>query len=212
MAQREVRRLREQDVRRVPWKNGRGVTRELALWPPGSYFERGDFDWRISAARVEESGPFSEFAGFDRILVITEGEGLILEHGQAAARARLRRFEPYRFSGDWSTRCDLVRGPVSDFNVLTRQGHFGAEALAANLGRRVLREPTGAKFVFVHALGAALTARVSGEELPLTLEPGESLFLADLAAHDELELAGQGELSAVVVVRIAPQSPPTGRG
>lgn len=203
MPQREVRHLREQDVRRLPWKNGLGVTRELALWPPGATFERGDFDWRISAARVEQAGPFSPFPGFDRTLVITEGEGLILEHGQSAPRARLRRFEPYRFSGDWETRAEPLRGSVADFNVLVRRGSCCAEALALHLGTRVLREATAAKFVFVHSLGDGLSVRVSGEDEAPVLETGENLLLTDFGVHDEIELAGRGERSAFILVRLA---------
>src|SRR5687767_10413887 len=39
----EVVHLHPADARLVPWKNGRGVTRELALWPEGASLERGDF-------------------------------------------------------------------------------------------------------------------------------------------------------------------------
>ena len=202
MAPREVRRLQASEARRLPWKNGRGVTREIALGPDGAGFERGDFDWRVSAARVEEPGPFSAFAGFDRTLVVTEGAGLILEHGEAAPRTRVRRMEPYRFSGDWPTRCELVAGAVADFNVLARRGKWRAEVLALELGRRVLRESAGADVLVVHVLRGKLSVRVSGEEDPFDLEAGDSLQLAGLAAHDELECAGSSESCSVIVTRL----------
>ncbi|HUR28577.1 MAG TPA: HutD family protein, partial [Planctomycetota bacterium] len=148
------------DCRRVPWKNGRGVTSEIALGPEGASFERGDFDWRVSTARIEEAGPFSEFAGFDRILVITAGDGVLLEHGPAAPRARLRRLEPYRFSGDWPTQCEPVRGPVADFNVLTRRGRVTGDVMALQLGARRLRELIGANDALLHVLDGELVARV----------------------------------------------------
>jgi environmental stress-induced protein Ves len=44
--------------RSVAWKNGRGVTRELWVWPPEARFEAGDFDWRVSIAGVAVDGPF----------------------------------------------------------------------------------------------------------------------------------------------------------
>ena len=84
---RAVLHLDPDDARRVPWKNGRGVTEELALWPPHARFERGDFEWRISKARIEDAGPFSNFEHHDRILVVTAGDGLVLDHGRRAARA-----------------------------------------------------------------------------------------------------------------------------
>src|SRR5688500_12512282 len=100
---REVLQLRARDAKRVPWKNGRGMTTELALWPPGASLERGDFDWRISKASFDTAGPFSTFAGCERILIVTRGAGVLLDHGDQAARARVRRLEPYRFSGEWPT-------------------------------------------------------------------------------------------------------------
>ncbi|HTF90050.1 MAG TPA: HutD family protein [Planctomycetota bacterium] len=202
MSAREVRHLRERDARLVPWKNGRGITRELALGPDGSSFERADFDWRISVARIEEAGPFSPFPGFERILVITEGEGVVLEHGKLAPRARLRRLDPYRFSGDWPTHCELPRGPVADFNVLARRGKFSAEVLAVPLGPRQLREAVGATQTLVHVLGGPLIARVSGEEEPFELQAGESLWLGALTPHDEIDLVGRNERSTVVVARL----------
>ncbi|MBM3986021.1 MAG: hypothetical protein FJ296_10095, partial [Planctomycetes bacterium] len=76
-----LRVLRAADARRVPWRNGRGVTEELALAPPGASFERGDFDWRVARATVAQAGPFSAFPGFERVLVVVQGAGLRLEHG-----------------------------------------------------------------------------------------------------------------------------------
>ena len=119
--------LRPEDARRVPWKNGRGFTDELALWPRGASFEKGDFLWRISKAAVDEPGPFSSFPGFERVLVVTQGAGLVLEHGAAAPRARVERLVPYRFQGEWSTSAELISGRVEDFNVLTRRGAVRAE-------------------------------------------------------------------------------------
>src|SRR5262245_5272313 len=116
----EVVHLTPADARSVPWKNGRGATRELALWPAGASFERAEFDWRISTAPVDEPGPFSAFPGLARILVVTEGAGFVLVHGGDAPRARVRRLEPYRFDGAWPTTAELPHGPVTDFNVLFR--------------------------------------------------------------------------------------------
>lgn len=178
------------------------MTCEIALGPEHSSFERAEFDWRISTARVEESGPFSQFAGFDRVLVITEGEGVVLEHGTHAPRSRLRKLEPYKFSGDWPTHCELVRGAVADFNVLVRRGKFSAEVMAVQIGSRQMREMTGAGQALVHIQGGAMTARVSGEEQPFELSAGDSLLLNGLSTHDELEFTGKSAQSTVILVRI----------
>jgi len=168
----EVLHLRPADARRVPWKNGRGFTDELALWPPGASFERGDFDWRISKAAVEEDGPFSSFPGFERVLVVTEGAGLILDHGTSAPRAKLERLVPYRFSGDWETRAELVDGRVADFNVIWRRdrAHAEIETLSADSSRRFAAARN--EHVFVHCLA-------SGESF--WLPPDSSIELRDVS-------------------------------
>ncbi len=63
------------DFQKMPWKNGLGVTTELAVARrPG---EDG-FDWRISTATVASPGPFSVFPGIDRSLAIVRGGTLTL--------------------------------------------------------------------------------------------------------------------------------------
>lgn len=200
---RQVLQLGERDARRVPWKNGRGYTDELALWPAGASFERGDFDWRVARAAIEESGPFSSFPGFERVLVATAGDGLVLEHGDDAARARVRPLEPYRFSGDWETSARLTSGRVEDLNVLSRRGRCAAEVEVLRLGRRRVREQLESAHVFVHVLAGEAAARVSGEEQPYALAARESLWIREPLARDEIELQGLAERCELVVVRIA---------
>lgn len=201
MSRREVRHLKANEARRAPWKNGRGVTEELALWPDGSGFERGDFDWRISKAAVEEAGAFSIFAGFERVLLVVSGGGLLLDHGEHAPRSRLRPLEPLRFSGDWPTRCELPQGPIQDFNVLTRRGACDAQVMAVHLGARRLREMIEAPQAFVHALGGALCVRVSGEEQAFELELGDSLLINASSSGDELDFLGRHDDTRLILVR-----------
>ena len=59
----------------IPWKNGGGSTRQLAIHPPQASLD--DFAWRISCARVRGAGPFSAFPGIQRSLALLEGELLL---------------------------------------------------------------------------------------------------------------------------------------
>ncbi len=201
---REVLHLTPADARRLPWKNGRGVTTELALWPTGTTLERGDFEWRISRAAVDEPGPFSSFPGFERILVVTGGEGLVLAHGGPATRARLRRLEPYRFSGDAPTTAELQQGRVEDFNVLVRRDRFQADVQAARLGRRRMREPLPRGHAFLHVSAGRAVARLTGEEESFSLGPGESLWARQLQGGEELDLVGGADDAVLLLVRLAP--------
>ena len=82
-----LRVLRPADYKRMPWKNGGGMTTELAVYPS----DAGDaFDWRISIADIETSGPFSTFAGYDRVIGLLEGIGMELRF-DAAESVRLER-------------------------------------------------------------------------------------------------------------------------
>lgn len=199
---REILHRTADDSRRVPWRNGRGVTEELALWPERASFERGDCAWRISKARVEEPGPFSVFAEHERTIVVTQGAGLVLSHGDAAPRARVRALEPYRFDGSWPTTADLVSGPVADFNVFTLRGTSRADVEVVRLGARRTRASVGPGHAFVHALAGGATVRVPREEEPIELSPGESAWLRELPTEEELEVAGESASTVVLLVRI----------
>jgi environmental stress-induced protein Ves len=57
----------------MPWKNGLGVTREVARYP-----ESGEYEWRISLATIRQPGPFSTFPGYLRNISVLEGGGMYL--------------------------------------------------------------------------------------------------------------------------------------
>lgn len=120
-----IRILRAADHKPMPWKNGGGVTTEIAVWPQDAGL--GDFDWRVSMARVETEGPFSSFPGIDRTLAVLDGEGIILKVEGQMALGLLRTSDPVTFPADVPTACNLVKGPISDLNVMVRRGRFVAE-------------------------------------------------------------------------------------
>ncbi|NXY95792.1 HutD family protein [Streptomyces sp. BR123] len=119
-----VRILRAGDRPAVAWKNGGGVTREIAAWPEGSGMD--DFAWRVSLAEVAADGPFSAFPGVDRTLTLAEGAGMELTVA-GARRVVGERFAPQDFPGDAPTGCRLLGGPVVNFNVMYRRGVAPAE-------------------------------------------------------------------------------------
>ena len=112
-------------LRPTPWKNGGGVTTELAMSPPGAGLD--DFDWRVSLASIAEDGPFSQFPGVDRTLVLVAGDGVLLDFGDE--RVVLSPSEPLvEFAGEDPVHA-TISGPMSgqstlDFNVMTRRGRY----------------------------------------------------------------------------------------
>ncbi|GGZ30784.1 HutD/Ves family protein [Asticcacaulis endophyticus] len=104
-----------------PWKNGGGVTREIAVSPPGASMT--DFDWRISMATVDIAGPFSAFEGIDRHLTVLEGYLHLTVDGYAHP---LQAEQGLAFAGDVPAQGEPLGGPVTDLNVMTQRGRFMA--------------------------------------------------------------------------------------
>ncbi|MER5354001.1 HutD family protein [Kitasatospora sp. NPDC002551] len=146
-----VRFLRAADRPAMPWRNGGGVTREVAGHPAGSGLD--DFGWRVSLADVAAAGPFSAFPGVDRVITLVEGPGMALtvDGTEHVVDAPLR---PFAFPGDAATDCRLLGGPLVDFNVMTRRGRAGADLVLAGTPRPVT-VPAGATVLLVCLTGTA---------------------------------------------------------
>lgn len=110
----------------MPWKNGGGTTREIVCRPEGAGIE--GFDWRVSIATIDQAGPFSAFAGVDRVIMLLDGAGVRLRSGDGHIDHRLDRpHAPFAFSGDVALDCDLLGGTSTDFNLMTRRGRLRAD-------------------------------------------------------------------------------------
>ncbi len=110
----------------TPWKNGGGVTREIAVFPHGAGMD--DFLWRISQADVVLPGPFSVFDGVDRHITILEGQ---LRMTFAEREITLASDQPgLAFAGDAAVTAAPIGGPVADLNVMTRRSTYRADVLA----------------------------------------------------------------------------------
>ena len=117
-----MRILRAENYRRMRWKNGGGETAEIAVSPEGAGLD--DFDWRVSMARVEAGGPFSVFPGVDRTLSILEGEGMVLDiEGREPMTLTPLRL-PTAFPRMPRPMRELIAGPITDLNVMTRRGRY----------------------------------------------------------------------------------------
>jgi environmental stress-induced protein Ves len=111
----------------VPWRNGGGVTREVAVDGSGGQ----DFEWRISIADVNLAGPFSAFPGIDRIVTLLDGERMdLLIDG---VKQVLGLHETLKFDGASQTSCTLPFGPTRDLNVMTRRDRRSAVVTVGDL-------------------------------------------------------------------------------
>ncbi len=125
-----------------PWRNGGGRTRTIAMQSR----EAGEppWDWRISVATVERSGPFSAFADVDRASLLL-GSGQIELSAAGEATRRLQRpgeVMAYRGDAAWQATVQRDGSPLLLLNVMTRRGAAAAKVQAlsgdANLRGRSL--------------------------------------------------------------------------
>jgi environmental stress-induced protein Ves len=107
----------------VAWKNGGGVTREIAVFPRGA--DLSHFDWRISTAEVRSGGPFSAFPDIERILCVLEGELTLSVQGQPTVRLS-KGSAPFAFAGEVPAQAEPHGGIVVDLNVMARRGRYVA--------------------------------------------------------------------------------------
>jgi environmental stress-induced protein Ves len=119
--------IRYAELKAQPWRNGGGVTRELASHsgtaPAGDVtLQDGAWDWRVSIAEVSKAGDFSSFPGMDRVLTVIDGELLLLNVD--GAEHPLEKYRPFRFSGDADSSGALPTGDLRALFVVTRNGAF----------------------------------------------------------------------------------------
>jgi len=115
-----VARLDPKAYRRTPWKNGGGVTIDIADdyapgTPPGSW---SGMLWRFGRTQIVTPAPFSDLSGFDRILTVIGGRGLWLDIAGGISLDVREPFRPVRFRGEDRIVSRLEAGPVAVLNLL----------------------------------------------------------------------------------------------
>jgi len=161
------------DVAATPWRNGGGVTRELAALPA-----QGEWNWRMSVAEVGSSGPFSRFDGITRWFAVLAGAGVVLnvrtpcDSGEAgASEHRLGVVDaPLCFDGGAATDCQLINGPTQDFNLMVRDSGLPARMLRVRGDFHTAVNAT--KTIAIYAVDTRASVRFNAEELyvpPATL-------------------------------------------
>ena len=186
------------DYRRMPWQNGGGYTTEIATHPSGSGFT--SFAWRVSVADVQQDGPFSLFAGVDRTLVLLSGAGMRLS-GDGDPLELRAAFEPISFSGDRPFHCNLVDGPVRDFNLMVRRGTARGSIVVRREGGEAIAP---ADFYVCYAAVGSSECLIAGHP-PISLAEAHTLLLAPevgAPAHGlSLNPLAAGSVAIVAAIR-----------
>jgi environmental stress-induced protein Ves len=162
--------LQHQNYRRTPWKNGRGMTDDIAV-------DEGSAPrWRLSLATIERTAPFSDFPGYDRTFIVAGGAGVVLRPQGGQPIALDRPGALYAFPGERPIVCVPRRGVTHALNVFALRDSVAADVTLCTVERHAMWSPAaGTSYVFVVA-GA--------------LEVAEGLA----RRHDTLAIASDGSV------------------
>jgi len=139
--------LKNSDYQTMTWKNGLGSTAQIEIHPATADFSQGNFLWRVSSASVRSDGPFSQFPGYDRWLIVLAGKGLLINGFP------LQPLSPFHFSGNELIHSELIHEAVTDLGIIYRpdkidtsmkvQELHGTQTLALTPGVHLLYCLTG---------------------------------------------------------------------
>ncbi|WP_322050404.1 HutD/Ves family protein [Paraburkholderia bannensis] len=191
--------LRGANLVASPWKNGGGVTREIALGGSPAAFA-----WRVSVADVAQAGPFSRFEGVARTLVLLDGAGMVLDETGDHARTHtlMKPLDVARFDGEAPISARLIDGATRDFNLMVRRD-------VARATFEIWREPVKRDLVcetsLLYCASGVVNVRVNGGE-HFSLAAGDTLRIdTTLAARTlQIETEGEGALLAIALESIKP--------
>lgn len=124
------------DFREGRWRNGMGVSWDIASDAPG----RDDFGWRFATALIETDVPFSLYPEVDRIFTLVSGNGLDLAFAGKPGLAVDRLFVPHPYACDVPTYCRLRGGPCLALNLFTRRGRWSATADILSSGAEIAHD------------------------------------------------------------------------
>jgi uncharacterized protein len=187
-------RLDPASYRRTPWKNGGGVTVDIAAaYAPGA--PAGGWDgivWRLGRTQIAAPGPFSDLPGLDRILTVTGGRGLLLDVAGAPSIDVREPLRPVRFAGEWAITSRLTAGPVEVLNLI-------ADRRRAAIDVAIVRAPTAIDLpAGIHVLYAIAASAVALAGEPIALAADHAVKL-DADAQARIDIEGCVALASVML-------------
>ncbi len=123
--------VRRHEQPEMPWANGGGSTRQVAIEPVEGSLAAG-FTWRVSCARVDSDGPFSQLPGVDRSLWLWRGAGVRLASASGDV-VLASPFARHDFAGELAVHCTRLDGACEDVNVMTNRARCCGESRVAAL-------------------------------------------------------------------------------
>jgi uncharacterized protein len=169
----ELTIIRKASFTASPWKNGGGITHEAIRVPAA-----GDpFRWRVSVAHIDSSGPFSEFAAYERKMVLLQGAGIELRFADGVKQPLREVGQLIQFDGAVAAHCELLGGPCVDLNLMILKSDRAAvrvERVAESLAVSAALDQT----TLVFPIDGAIELKVN-ERQSVTLQPWDLAILSN---------------------------------
>lgn len=180
-----VRHLPSKFYTSMPWRNGAGVTREIAREPA----QGEDFAWRLSLASLQGSGPFSSYAGYERCVALVEGRGFRLHVAGTGTQTLAARGAHALFAGAAQVSCELLDGPCTDLSLIVHApGTIDRVTRLAVSAEQRVAEAAG-KLLALFVLRGSIRCAPLGPMIPAAAN-GQTF---ELKAHDTLLIPGRGQ-------------------
>lgn len=158
-----MRVIRAQNYQAVPWKNGLGTTHEILKHPESAE----DFIYRLSIAEVTQSCAFSAFPGYDRTIMLLDGDGFVLTFADGQTHALTTAHRPYPFDGAAPVSCAVSGGPSKDLNLMVRREVAQADCSVLGAAGRVALPPVLGATRLIVALAEGIAVHDSGQTVEL---------------------------------------------
>lgn len=173
------------------WKNGGGVTVEIAVFPENASVSH--FDWRISTATIATDGPFSVFPDIDRTLSVLEGDGIILSVSGFPDQRLVNTALPFSFPADRVAGAKLIGSATTDLNVMTRRGRCKHHVRRYDISTQTHIKLCGETMIVFCADG-----QIAAGDEPLLLEKNDCLRLENCSPVD-MHFTGHGTIFVIKI-------------
>lgn len=180
MTQPTLTPLPPESFRSKPWKNGGGVTLDIAdACAPGA--DPAGWEgmiWRLGRTAIVQPGPFSDLSGYERLQAVIVGSGLVLDGADGEIDLR-QPFQPVRYDGGIPLVSRLENGPVEVLNLMADRALCAADLVVPVAGQDMA---LSRGIHILYAPGAAVTGRCGAEAF--TVPAGHALRIdadADVA-------------------------------
>ncbi len=136
LSQPKLTPISPESFRSKPWKNGGGVTLDIAdACRTGT--DPAGWDgmiWRLGRTAIVAPGPFSDLTGYERLQAVIVGSGLVLEGADGEVDLR-QPFRPVRYDGGIPLVSRLENGPVEVLNLMVDRALCAADMVVPMAGR-----------------------------------------------------------------------------